>query len=128
MAALYWANSMPQVFLLRLLTGFGMASYGIARHAFVADNIAVASRGRSVALLGGIFRIGQFCGARDWRQCGSRSWLAGALSAGWRRDGVALIVAAIFFLPTTKRQQQRAARDTTSVNLFRYPESPIIGY
>ncbi len=60
--ALFWAGSVPEVLLLRLLSGFGGASYAVARHAYIADNTPVASRGRAIALLGGIFRAGSFAG------------------------------------------------------------------
>jgi MFS family permease len=61
-AALVCAGSLPQVLILRLLAGFGSAAYGVARHTFVAESVTVANRGRAVALLGGIFRLGRFVG------------------------------------------------------------------
>jgi MFS family permease len=59
---LFWAQSIVQVFILRIFAGLGTALYGVSRHAFVAETITIASRGRSVALLGGTFRLGRMIG------------------------------------------------------------------
>jgi MFS family permease len=96
MAAIYWASSMPQVFLLRLLTGLGTASYGVARHAFVADNIAVASRGRSVALLGGLFRLGSFAGPAIGGSVAAAFGLRAPFLLSGAAAATALIAVAIF--------------------------------
>lgn len=61
-AALFLAGSIWQVFLLRLLTGFGNASYRVARHAYIAEATANGNRGRALSTFGGIFRIGGFIG------------------------------------------------------------------
>jgi MFS family permease len=60
--ALWWAQSETELFAYRLLSGFGYAVYSIARHAYLAESIPLASRGRAVALFGGLFRIGRFAG------------------------------------------------------------------
>lgn len=60
--ALFWAGSIPLVLLLRILAGAGSALYNVSRHAYISETITVASRGRSVALLGGTFRAGRFIG------------------------------------------------------------------
>jgi MFS family permease len=99
-AALLVAVSLPQVFALRLLSGFGTATYGVARHTFVADNIAVATRGRSVALLGGIFRLGRFVGPA----IGGSVAAIYSLRAPFGLFGVACAVAfavVAIFMPTT---------------------------
>lgn len=61
-AALFWLGSIWLVLVLRLLSGFGRSSYGLAQHAYVAREIPVQQRGRSLALYGGIIRIGAFIG------------------------------------------------------------------
>ena len=61
-AALFWARSIPEVIACRLLGGFGMALYSVSRHAYMADNIMLASRGKAIALFGGVNRIGRFAG------------------------------------------------------------------
>jgi len=60
--ALFWAKSVPEVLVYLLISGFGNALYGIARHAYVTDVITVANRGRAISLLGGLFRFGRFFG------------------------------------------------------------------
>jgi MFS family permease len=60
--ALVWAGSVVEVIVYRLLAGFGWALYSLARHAYIADSVTVGSRGRAIALLGGVFRIGSFTG------------------------------------------------------------------
>lgn len=60
--ALFWAQSIPEAFIYRLLSGFGAALFNVSRHAYIADAIVVGSRGRAIALYGGINRIGKFAG------------------------------------------------------------------
>jgi len=60
--ALTWAQTLMEVVAYRLLSGVGMALWSISRHAYVAGIIQVSRRGRSIAVLGGIGRIGIFLG------------------------------------------------------------------
>ena len=60
--ALFWAGSIPEVFLYRLLTGFGVALFNVSRHAYLAGAITLTSRGRATALYGGVNRVGKFAG------------------------------------------------------------------
>ncbi len=59
---MFWAGSILAAFGLRLLAGMSAALYNVARHAYIADQITVATRGRQVALLGGVSRAGRFLG------------------------------------------------------------------
>jgi MFS family permease len=59
---LFWSRSSLEVLLLRLSSGVGFSLFGIARHAYIAENAAIGVRGRAVALFGGINRIGRFSG------------------------------------------------------------------
>jgi len=59
---LFWASSIAVALLLRVLSGVGSSLYMISRHAYLAETIMIAKRGRSVALLGGTFRMGRFIG------------------------------------------------------------------
>jgi len=59
---LFWAQSILAAFGLRLLAGIGASIYNVARHTYIADTIQITNRGRSVALLGGTFRLGRFAG------------------------------------------------------------------
>ena len=60
--ALYWAQSLAEVIVYCLLAGAGSALWTISRHAYIADLIQVGHRGRSIAILGGLGRIGTFVG------------------------------------------------------------------
>jgi MFS family permease len=59
---LFWARSIPEALAYRVLAGFGEALYSVARHAFIAEAVHVSGRGRAIALLGGLFRVGRFAG------------------------------------------------------------------
>ena len=61
-AALFWVHSVPAALGYRLLSGFGTALYGVARHAYVAGAVGSGSRGRAISLFGGLMRIGRFVG------------------------------------------------------------------
>jgi len=59
---LFWAPSIIQAFVFQLMMGFGVALFSIARHAYLAETIIITSRGRAIALFGGVNRIGKFSG------------------------------------------------------------------
>ncbi len=46
----------------RLLAGVGTALWGLSRHAFITQHADLANRGKSIAMFGGINRIGMFAG------------------------------------------------------------------
>lgn len=50
------------VISLRLLSGIGTALWGLSRHAFIAQSTTAENRGRSIAMFGGINRVGLFAG------------------------------------------------------------------
>lgn len=60
--ALAWTSSIPQMIALRLMAGIGTALWGLSRHAYIAESVPVAERGRTISLFGGINRIGVFGG------------------------------------------------------------------
>ena len=39
-----------------------MALYSVSRHAYMAENIMLDSRGKAIALFGGVNRVGRFAG------------------------------------------------------------------
>jgi MFS family permease len=61
-AALFWTHSVAAAVGWRVLNGFGQALFSVARHAFIAGAVKTQVRGRTISLLGGIFRIGRFVG------------------------------------------------------------------
>jgi len=60
--ALALAQSIHMAFFLRFATGAGASIMGLARHAYLAENIPLARRGRAVSWMGGLFRVGRFLG------------------------------------------------------------------
>lgn len=56
------AQFYPELVIYRLLAGIGTALWGLSRHAYITDVAPVAERGRSIAVFGGINRIGVFAG------------------------------------------------------------------
>ena len=60
--ALVWAQDMVEVMAYLLLAGAGAAMWSISRHSYIADLIQVQRRGRSIAVLGGIGRLGVLIG------------------------------------------------------------------
>ena len=56
------ATAVWETLLYQIILGVGFSLFGVARHAYIATNLSVASRGRGVALLGGVNRIGIFIG------------------------------------------------------------------
>ena len=57
-----WASSVQEAFAYRLLAGFGVALFGVARHAYISENAAVANHGRAMALFGGLMRVDRLLG------------------------------------------------------------------
>ncbi|MGC9523184.1 MAG: MFS transporter [Anaerolineae bacterium] len=60
--AFFWAGSIQEAFAYRLVSGFGVALFGVARHAYVSEHAKVANRGKALALFGGLNRVGKFVG------------------------------------------------------------------
>lgn len=85
----------------RLLAGVGTAMWGLSRHAFITQNADPANRGRSIAVFGGINRIGMFGGpAIGGLVATAASTSASFLMAGLM--GLLAFVAAVAFIPREK--------------------------
>jgi len=54
--------SVELMVVLRIMAGIGTALWGLSRHSFIAQAIPVAERGRTIAVFGGINRVGTFGG------------------------------------------------------------------
>jgi MFS family permease len=82
----------------RLLAGVGTAMWGLSRHAFITQNADVANRGKSIAMFGGINRIGMFAGpaiggiVATASSTGTSFLVAGVM-------GALAFVAAVAFIP-----------------------------
>lgn len=60
--AMSWAGSVYEAFVYQLVAGFGIALYGVARHAYITEHAPIKNRGKSMALFGGLNRVGGFIG------------------------------------------------------------------
>ena len=87
-AGLAWAGSIAVALVYRFVSGFGFALFGVARHAYISEHTNVASRGKALALFGGLLRVGQFVGPM----------VGGAVAAAWGLR-VPFLVAAVLSVP-----------------------------
>ena len=86
------------VVALRVLAGVGTAMWGLSRHAFITQATDSANRGRSIAVFGGINRIGVFAGpAIGGIVATAASTSASFLLAG--AMGLLAFIAAVLFIP-----------------------------
>ena len=60
--AMSWAGSVLELVVYGFISGLGVAIWNISRHAYITDATPSYSRGRAIALFGGINRIGVFMG------------------------------------------------------------------
>lgn len=87
------------VVALRMLAGVGTAMWGLSRHAFITQNSDSTNRGKSIAMFGGINRIGMFAGPA----IGGIVATAASTSASFVVAGVMgalAFVAAVLFIPS----------------------------
>ncbi len=107
--ALFWARSVPETLMYRILSGVGFSIFGVSRHAYIAESAVIGVRGRAVALFGGVNRIGRFSGPAIGGMIGSAiSLRAPFLIAGGLMVLAFLLV--VLMVPRTtatlKREQQ----------------------
>ena len=57
-----FAGSLFELIMYQLMGGIGGALWYLSRHAYMTDIIPIAERGRSIAVFGGVNRIGSFGG------------------------------------------------------------------
>jgi MFS family permease len=60
--ALVWSDQFPGLVALRFLAGIGTALWALSRHAYIAEAIPIAQRGKALSMFGGINRFGIFAG------------------------------------------------------------------
>jgi len=86
------------VVALRVLAGIGTAMWGLSRHAFITQHADIKSRGKSIAMFGGINRIGMFAGPAIGGIIATvASTAASFLLAGFM--GLLAFIAAVVFIP-----------------------------
>jgi len=111
--ALFWARSVAEALIYRIITGVGFSIFGVSRHAYIAENAAIGIRGRAVALFGGINRIGRFSGPAIGGMIGS----ALGLRAPFLVMGVLLSLAlflVFWMVPRTPATQNRTHQPLSS--------------
>lgn len=62
MLAMGWAHAFPELVIYGLIAGVGGALWNISLHAYLTDIVPLDRRGRTIAVFGGIGRIGIFAG------------------------------------------------------------------
>ena len=60
--ALFWAQSIIEVIIYRFGAGVGITLYNLAMHDHMSSTVKTAHRGRSIALVGGVYRTGRLIG------------------------------------------------------------------
>ena len=100
--ALVWSNQFPGLVALRLLAGVGTALWALSRHAYIAEAIPAAQRGKALSVFGGINRIGVFAGPAIG---GLLTQIVGihptfALSAGLA--GLAMVMSVLLLKPVAR--------------------------
>jgi MFS family permease len=116
--ALSWSQSLLEVAICRFLTGIGASLLQVARHAYLAEIAPVQRRGRFLATLGGVARIGICLGP----------FISGRIAGAWGLRatfslfgvmGVAAIVAMMLFLPMPRARKKKAdGEPTNATSLF----------
>ncbi|MEQ8676710.1 MAG: MFS transporter [Aggregatilineales bacterium] len=113
--ALFWASSMPEAMLYRVLGGISTALYNVARHEYLSSAVITENRGRSIALYGGVFRMGRLVGPT------AGAFIAGAfgLRVPFLVVGMAMgiaLVAVLRYMPTLEVTR---APDSAFTGLYR---------
>ena len=112
--ALFWARSIPETLVYRILSGVGFSIFGVSRHAYIAENAVIGVRGRAVALFGGINRIGRFSGPAIGGLIGS----AFSLRAPFLMTGGLMIFALLFVIWLVPRTTQTQVRESQSLKSY----------
>ncbi|MBX6342405.1 MAG: MFS transporter, partial [Thermomicrobiaceae bacterium] len=93
---------------LRVVAGVGTAFWGLSRHAYIAQAVPPAARGRAISVFGGINRVGAFAGPFVGGYIGQIYGLSAALIVAGVLAGLAVVVALLFVqdLPTEARPSE----------------------
>ena len=102
--ALFWLDKLLLIFTLRLVSGVGMALWGTSRHAYMAEAVRNNRRGRSIAVLGGLGRLGTLIGPVLGGILGAEFGLGKTFLVCSLFSFIGLIF--VFSFVTTKRQME----------------------
>ncbi len=106
--ALYWAISFPVFIALRLIAGFSLSVYGLARHSYATNATKNESRGSVLTWLGGTHRLGKVLGPLIG------GWLAArfGLNAGFGLMGTSVLlgfISILLFMPAQTLDSPKAS-------------------
>jgi MFS family permease len=97
--ALAWSRNLSDVIVLRLVAGVGTALWGLSRHAYIAEAVPIATRGRTISVFGGINRIGVFGGPAIGGIVGDRLGLEASFVLAGIASSLALLVSLLYLDP-----------------------------
>ena len=103
------ARHLNHLIIAQLIGGVGNALWMLSRHAYMADVIPLAKRGRSIAMFGGVNRIGTFAGKFGAIFLGANLRLPFFVYAGM---AVLTLIICFFSLPETKREQKTQSQES----------------
>lgn len=96
------AQNLIQLIVAQLFGGIGNALWMLSRHAYMTDVIPLAKRGRSIALFGGVNRMGTFAGKFGAIFLGVNLRLPFFVYSG---IAMLTLIICLLFLPETKRER-----------------------
>jgi MFS family permease len=103
------ARHLNHLIIAQLIGGVGNALWMLSRHAYMTDVIPLAKRGRSIAMFGGVNRIGTFAGKFGAIFLGANLRLPFFLYAGM---AVLTLIICFFSLPETKRKPKTQSQES----------------
>ncbi len=90
--------------LYRLASGFGVALFGVSRHAYATQFTKLQNRGRALALLGGLMRVGRLLGPAAGGAIADAAGLRAALLLSALLTFPA-VLSVLLFAPTRRTQR-----------------------
>jgi MFS family permease len=108
---LAFTQHFPLVIALRLLAGVGTAVWGLSRHAYIAEAIPVAQRGKALSTFGGINRMGLFLGPVLGGTIGTVLGLRWSFVVSAILAAAALVISIVLLKPVPKPDGGPATRE-----------------
>lgn len=109
--ALVWAGSIEVALSLRVLAGIGIALLNVSRHAYLAETVQLANRGKAIALYGGLNRVGRFIGPAVGGFLAESGGLTRPFLA-YAAVCIPVLLCVLAFLPPEARRGEDAAAHT----------------
>jgi MFS family permease len=96
---LVWSEQFPALVVLRFLAGIGGAVWALSRHAYIAEAIPAAQRGKALSMFGGINRIGIFAGPAIGGLVTQAAGIHPTFALSAALSGLALVMSAVLLKP-----------------------------